>query len=80
MAKALPLDEILVQVRQLTPLEKVRLIEEITPQLGEALQGSEKKPKRSLEGICQHLGEAPSAAEIEEARREAWANFPRDDF
>jgi hypothetical protein len=26
------------------------------------------------------LGPAPTAEEIDEARHEAWANFPRDDF
>lgn len=81
MTKVLPIDELLIQVRQLTPLEKVRLIEEITPQLGEALQEREPSgPSRSLLGICKHLGDAPSAAEIDEARREAWSGFPRDDI
>jgi len=40
----------------------------------------EKKPKRSLYGICADLGPAPSAEEIDESRREMWGNFPREDI
>jgi hypothetical protein len=35
---------------------------------------------RSLIGLCADLGPAPSAEEIDEARREMWAGFPRDDI
>jgi hypothetical protein len=34
---------------------------------------------RSILGLCADLGKAPSAEEIDEARREMWAKFPRDD-
>ena len=30
------------------------------------------------ERICEHLGPAPSEADIAEARREMWRNFPRE--
>lgn len=35
--------------------------------------------QRQLIGLCADLGSAPSAAEIDQARREMWAGFPRDD-
>ena len=35
--------------------------------------------RRTLVGLCADLGPAPSAEEIDEARREIWAAFPRDD-
>lgn len=38
------------------------------------------QPRRSLYGIFAHLGTAPSAEEIDQARAEAWANFPREDL
>jgi hypothetical protein len=38
------------------------------------------EPKRSLLGILEDYGPAPSAEEIDEARREMWGNFPRDDI
>ncbi len=34
---------------------------------------------RSVLGLCADLGKAPSAAEIDDARREMWGTFPRDD-
>jgi hypothetical protein len=39
-----------------------------------------RKPYRSLWGAMKHLGPAPSAEDIDEARREAWANFPHESF
>jgi hypothetical protein len=35
---------------------------------------------RGFIGLCADLGPAPSAEEIDEARREMWAGFPRDDI
>jgi hypothetical protein len=35
---------------------------------------------RGFLGLCADPGPAPSAEEIEEARREMWASFPRDDI
>ena len=46
----------------------------------EGLVETHKTPHRSLWGVLQHLGPAPSAEDIDEARREAWANFPREHF
>lgn len=33
--------------------------------------------KDTLYGALAHLGSAPSSEDIDEMRREAWANFPR---
>jgi hypothetical protein len=35
---------------------------------------------RSFLGLCEDLGPAPSAEEIDEARREMWGGFPSDDI
>ena len=35
---------------------------------------------RSLYGAFADLGHAPTDAEIDEARRKLWANFPREDI
>ncbi len=40
----------------------------------------DKQPRKSLLGLWADLGPAPSAEDIDEARREMWANFPRDDI
>jgi hypothetical protein len=34
---------------------------------------------RGFIGLCADLGPAPTAEEIDEARRQLWAGFPRDD-
>ena len=63
-------------IKQLTPEEKHRLREE----LAATDIVMRPAPRESLYGIAAHLGPAPSAEEIDEARHEAWANFPRDDI
>ena len=65
---------------RLTP-EKLRtLIVDLEAKLQGTYQAPARKPFQSLHGALADLGPAPSAEEIDEARREAWANFPRDDF
>jgi hypothetical protein len=74
------LEEVLGFVKQLSLVDKVRLIERVAPEIERDLKTTQKMPKRSLWGICADLGNAPSAAEIDQTRHEVWANFPREDF
>ncbi len=89
---AAPLYEtILRQARQLTPEELTRLRDDIAElardsmttsadQQAEATDGaSPTRPLRSLYGALADLGPAPSAGEIDEMRREAWASWSTDD-
>jgi hypothetical protein len=77
----LRLDDVVTLALRLSPVDKVRLIEKLAPVLERDLA---LKPasisKRSLYGLCADLGPAPSAEEIDQARREAWASFPREDI
>jgi hypothetical protein len=41
---------------------------------------AEKQPIESSFGICAHLNISISAEEIDEARREMWGQFPRENF
>lgn len=41
---------------------------------------SEKQPLESSLGVAAHLGSSISAEEIDEARREMWSSFPREDI
>lgn len=43
-------------------------------------QTEPKKPLKSIRGLWADLGISLSAEEIDDARREMWRNFPRDDF
>jgi hypothetical protein len=64
----------------LTPEQQLTLIGDLAAKLQGKYSPPEKKPSRSLWGALKDLGPAPSAEEIDEARREAWANFPREDI
>lgn len=74
------LEEVLHLAKQLSPVDKVRLIQELTPDIERESVSNQVTPRKSLWGLCADLGQAPSADEIDEARREEWANFPREDI
>ena len=65
-------------VQQLSALEKVQLIEAVAPEIERELVAAQPAPSTSLLGLARDLGPAPSADEIDAARREAWQSFPRD--
>ena len=74
------LEEVLGFVKQLSLVDKVRLIERVAPEIERDLTTAPKTVRQSLWGICAGLGNAPSDADIDQARQEAWASFPREDF
>ncbi|MEW6741623.1 MAG: hypothetical protein AB1486_02595 [Planctomycetota bacterium] len=39
-----------------------------------------KRPLKSLAGLCEDLGIDISAEDIDQARREMWGSFPREDI
>ncbi len=80
--QGLTFEEVLSLVKQLTPSQKLRLIEAIIPDLEEPLQRAEggEKPLRSLYGLWKDFGLGLSAEDIDAARREMWGNFPRQDI
>lgn len=80
MQKTTTLTEILPLIQQLSVVEKVKLIELIAPQIEQALIQEKNNPTTPLWGLCQDLGTAPSALEIDLMREEAWANLPREDI
>jgi len=72
------LKDVLRLAKQLSAIDKVRLIEQIAPEIERDLQASQPEPRESLRGIWQGLDIADE--DIAEARREMWGNFPRDNF
>ena len=72
------LQEVLILAKQLSPVDKVRLIQELAPDIEKELVSNQITPTKSLWGLCADLGNAPSAEEIDEARRGEWANLPID--
>ena len=70
------LEQALTVVEQLSPGDRLRLIEKMVPGIQRSIpEIVAPMPKRSLLGFCADLGTAPSAAEIDEVQREMWAGF-----
>jgi len=74
------LEAVLTAAQKLQPGDKMRLISQLAASLEETLVASAPAPRRSLLGALAHLGPAPSAEEIDDARHEMWGNFPREDL
>ena len=73
-------------LRQLPPRERLRVIAQALPEAERDLPEAERdlseaiRPLKSLRGLWKDLNFDLSAEEIDQARREAWANFPREDI
>jgi hypothetical protein len=76
---AVTADTVLVQLRQLPPRERLRVIARALPEVERELL-EPARPLRSLRGLRKGLSFDISAEEIDEARHEAWSNFPREDI
>lgn len=78
MEKRVTLQEVLDLASLLPPLDKIRLIERIAPQIERELKAAQPAPRKSLRGLWHGLD--ISEEDISEVRREMWNNFPRDDI
>jgi hypothetical protein len=78
--KITDLEQVVDLALKLSPLDKVHLVERVVLTLEQDFKDTAPKPRRSLRGILSSYGSAPSAEEIDEARREMWGNFPREDI
>ena len=77
MGEAVTLDEALAFVRQLSPVDKARLIERMVPDIERELRAARSTPHVSLRGLWQGLD--ITREEIDQAREEMWSEFPRED-
>ncbi len=81
VAKPVRLEEALEMALQLTPLDKVRLLERVALTLENELSATAKgETFETFEGVLAHLGSGPIDADIEEIRRDMMQNFPRENF
>jgi len=78
MERVVTLEEALDLVKQLSPLDKARLIERIVPDIERELKAARSTPHKSLRGLWRGLD--ITEEEIAEARREMWGNLPREDI
>jgi len=78
MGMAIALEEVMKLAKQLSPRDKLRLIERLAPQIGRDLESSPGRPRKSLRGLWNGLDVTDE--DISEARREMWSSFPREDI
>jgi hypothetical protein len=71
-------EAVLDALRRLSPRERLWVIARALPDAERDLPYL--APRKSALGLLADLGPAPSAEDIDEVRREMWANFPRDDI
>ena len=72
-------DTVLDLLRQLPPRERLKVLAQALPEVEQELSKA-PQPLRSLRGLWKDLDFDITAEEIDQARREAWANFPREDI
>jgi hypothetical protein len=78
MNNSVTLEEVLASVRELSPVDKARLIERIVPDIERELKRARPTERRSLRGLWRGL--EITEKDIAEARREMWGSFPREDI
>jgi hypothetical protein len=78
MDQTVTLEDALELIKQLSLIDKVRLIEQIAPQIERELTNIQSQPQKSLRGLWR--GSNVSESDITQMRQEVWANFPREDI
>ncbi|HEX4945978.1 MAG TPA: hypothetical protein VFZ34_04920, partial [Blastocatellia bacterium] len=73
MEEVITLDAVFQLAKQLSALDKVRLVEGIAAEIERDLQAP--KPRQSLRGLWKGAGITDE--DIAEIRHEMWADFPR---
>ncbi len=78
MEDVVTLEEALNLAKQLSPVDKARLIERVALDMEGELRATRPTPRKSLRGLWRGLD--ITQEDIAEARREMWDNFPRRDI
>jgi hypothetical protein len=78
MEGVVTLEKALDLAKQLSPVDKARLIERLVPDIERELKAARPAPRKSLRGLWRGLD--ITKEDIAEVRREMWGNFPREDI
>ncbi len=62
------------------PLEKQHEVLDFVEFIAQKNNAQSRAPRQSLYGLWADLGLEVTSEDIDEARREMWANFPREDI
>jgi hypothetical protein len=71
-------NSVLEMLRKLPPRERLKVISQALPEIEQSLP-EKNKPHKSMRGLWKDLPPSVSAEEIDEARRDLWKDFPRED-
>lgn len=74
------LEELVNRALRMPPEDQARLVTRIVTAMSQHGQGDRQVPLPDLYGSWADLGFDISEADLEEVRREVWANFPREDI
>ncbi len=77
MAEAATLERLQELAKQLSAVDKIRLIERLAPQIEYELKSCNPAERKPLRGLWR--GVDLSEEDIAQARRETWTEFPRED-
>ncbi len=85
MDESITADTVLALLRRLPPRDRLKVIALALPEAESHLPGEDQplssdRTQRSLRGLWKDLGFDLSEEDIDQARREAWACFPREDI
>jgi hypothetical protein len=76
MAETATLERLVELAKQLSVVDKIRLIEQLSPQIEHELKPCNHAERKPLLGLWKGL--EISEEDIARARREAWVEFPRE--
>jgi hypothetical protein len=74
------LEQVIALARQLDAADKLRLVEQVLPELEGVVKAGNETVASTWYGALSNLGVAPSAEDIDQARAEMFGNFPRNDM
>ena len=72
------IEEAVIERLKALPPDKQRKVLEFVESLRANNGGAPRKPLKGLQGLWADLGVKVTEADIADARREMWGNFPRD--
>jgi hypothetical protein len=80
MSKSLTVDELIEYLWRLPARDRWHVVGQVVARAERESESPGAQQTQSQWGAWSNLGPAPSEEDIQEVRREMWANFPRDDI
>lgn len=78
MAQTVTLEDVLELINNLSLIDKIRLIQQISPHIEREVLNIQCQPRKSLRGLWRSSN--VSESNIAQMRQEVWEKFPREDI